>query len=161
MCSPTQLSPTWAWPFQGSSCPIPPPSPSRWLSFLFQDTWLYHLTVAAGGSSAKVGTAYEQLIGKLMDDEGDPGKASTAISAWAVGRWLGNCWSGTQRKHCWTPDAVLKSSEPQEGIPIPSSKPLSPMKGVRRPLRLPSALGQCFTLSPAALLAGRGLGNLQ
>ncbi|XP_049754833.1 pleckstrin homology domain-containing family H member 1 isoform X3 [Elephas maximus indicus] len=37
-----------------------------------KDTWLYHLTVAAGGSSAKVGTAYEQLIGKLMDGEGDP-----------------------------------------------------------------------------------------
>uniref|UniRef100_A0A8C5LKQ7 Pleckstrin homology domain containing, family H (with MyTH4 domain) member 1 n=1 Tax=Jaculus jaculus TaxID=51337 RepID=A0A8C5LKQ7_JACJA len=39
-----------------------------------KDTWLYHLTVAAGGSSAKVGTVYEQLIGKLMDGEGDPGK---------------------------------------------------------------------------------------
>uniref|UniRef100_F7FLH1 Pleckstrin homology, MyTH4 and FERM domain containing H1 n=1 Tax=Monodelphis domestica TaxID=13616 RepID=F7FLH1_MONDO len=38
-----------------------------------KDTWLYHLTVAAGSSSAKVGTAYEQLIGKLMDGEGDPG----------------------------------------------------------------------------------------
>ncbi|XP_037688397.1 pleckstrin homology domain-containing family H member 1 isoform X2 [Choloepus didactylus] len=37
-----------------------------------KDTWLYHLTVATGGSSAKVGTAYEQLIGKLMDGEGDP-----------------------------------------------------------------------------------------
>ncbi|ELK32555.1 Pleckstrin like proteiny domain-containing family H member 1 [Myotis davidii] len=37
-----------------------------------KDTWLYHLTVAAGGSSAKVGTTYEQLIGKLMDAEGDP-----------------------------------------------------------------------------------------
>ncbi|XP_013377346.1 PREDICTED: pleckstrin homology domain-containing family H member 1 [Chinchilla lanigera] len=38
-----------------------------------KDTWLYHLTVAAGGSSVKVGTAYEQLIGKLMDAEGgDP-----------------------------------------------------------------------------------------
>ncbi|XP_032963807.1 pleckstrin homology domain-containing family H member 1 [Rhinolophus ferrumequinum] len=37
-----------------------------------KETWLYHLTVAAGGSSAKVGTAYEQLIGKLMDGEGDP-----------------------------------------------------------------------------------------
>ncbi|XP_040333406.1 pleckstrin homology domain-containing family H member 1 isoform X2 [Herpailurus yagouaroundi] len=37
-----------------------------------KDTWLYHLTVAAGGSSAQVGTAYEQLIGKLMDGEGDP-----------------------------------------------------------------------------------------
>ncbi|XP_076978910.1 pleckstrin homology domain-containing family H member 1 isoform X2 [Tamandua tetradactyla] len=37
-----------------------------------KDTWLYHLTVAAGVSSAKVGTAYEQLIGKLLDGEGDP-----------------------------------------------------------------------------------------
>ncbi|XP_034498175.1 pleckstrin homology domain-containing family H member 1 isoform X3 [Ailuropoda melanoleuca] len=37
-----------------------------------KDTWLYHLTVAAGDSSARVGTAYEQLIGKLMDGEGDP-----------------------------------------------------------------------------------------
>ncbi|XP_066492806.1 pleckstrin homology domain-containing family H member 1 [Tiliqua scincoides] len=36
-----------------------------------KDTWLYHLTVAAGSSSAKVGTAYEQLIGKLLDAEGD------------------------------------------------------------------------------------------
>ncbi|EDL02635.1 mCG5814, isoform CRA_b, partial [Mus musculus] len=37
-----------------------------------KDTWLYHLTVAAGGSNAKVGTVYEQLIGKLMDGEGNP-----------------------------------------------------------------------------------------
>ncbi|XP_042294777.1 pleckstrin homology domain-containing family H member 1 isoform X2 [Sceloporus undulatus] len=39
-----------------------------------KDTWLYHLTVAAGSSksSTKVGTAYEQLIGKLLDTEGDP-----------------------------------------------------------------------------------------
>ncbi|KAH0620714.1 hypothetical protein JD844_021414 [Phrynosoma platyrhinos] len=39
-----------------------------------KDTWLYHLTVAAGSSksSTKVGTAYEQLIGKLLDAEGDP-----------------------------------------------------------------------------------------
>ncbi|XP_077178626.1 pleckstrin homology domain-containing family H member 1 isoform X3 [Paroedura picta] len=37
-----------------------------------KDTWLYHLTVAAGSTSAKVGTAYEQLIGKLLDAEGDP-----------------------------------------------------------------------------------------
>ncbi|KAJ7344725.1 hypothetical protein JRQ81_000675 [Phrynocephalus forsythii] len=37
-----------------------------------KDTWLYHLTVAAGSSSSKVGTAYEQLIGKLLDAEGDP-----------------------------------------------------------------------------------------
>nr|XP_033807347.1 pleckstrin homology domain-containing family H member 1 isoform X2 [Geotrypetes seraphini] len=37
-----------------------------------KDTWLYYLTVAAGSGSAKVGTHYEQLIGKLLDVEGDP-----------------------------------------------------------------------------------------
>ncbi|XP_047201927.1 pleckstrin homology domain-containing family H member 1 isoform X1 [Girardinichthys multiradiatus] len=38
-----------------------------------KDAWLYHLTVAAGSSATlKVGTEYEQLIGKLMDVEGDP-----------------------------------------------------------------------------------------
>lgn len=40
-----------------------------------QDTWLYHLTVAAGSSATfKVGTEYEQLIGQLLDAEGDPGE---------------------------------------------------------------------------------------
>ncbi|XP_041132638.1 pleckstrin homology domain-containing family H member 1-like isoform X2 [Polyodon spathula] len=39
-----------------------------------KDTWLYHLTVAAGSSGgSKVGTEYEQLIDKLLDQEGDPG----------------------------------------------------------------------------------------
>ncbi|XP_069714308.1 pleckstrin homology domain-containing family H member 1 isoform X2 [Phaenicophaeus curvirostris] len=37
-----------------------------------KNTWLYHLTVAAGSSNATVGTPYEQLIGKLLDAEGDP-----------------------------------------------------------------------------------------
>uniref|UniRef100_A0A8C4FE21 Pleckstrin homology domain containing, family H (with MyTH4 domain) member 1 n=1 Tax=Dicentrarchus labrax TaxID=13489 RepID=A0A8C4FE21_DICLA len=38
-----------------------------------KDTWLYHLTVAAGSSATfKVGTEYEQLVGKLLDTEGDP-----------------------------------------------------------------------------------------
>lgn len=37
--------------------------------------------MAAGGSSAKVGTVYEQLIGKLMDGEGNPGKRRVAITA--------------------------------------------------------------------------------
>uniref|UniRef100_A0A671Z120 Pleckstrin homology domain containing, family H (with MyTH4 domain) member 1 n=1 Tax=Sparus aurata TaxID=8175 RepID=A0A671Z120_SPAAU len=38
-----------------------------------KDTWLYHLKVAAGSSATlKVGTEYEQLIGKLLDAEGDP-----------------------------------------------------------------------------------------
>lgn len=41
--------------------------------------------MAAGGSSAKVGTVYEQLIGKLMDGEGNPGKESMAVAAWAAG----------------------------------------------------------------------------
>uniref|UniRef100_A0A8C9Z4X6 Pleckstrin homology domain containing, family H (with MyTH4 domain) member 1 n=1 Tax=Sander lucioperca TaxID=283035 RepID=A0A8C9Z4X6_SANLU len=41
-----------------------------------KDTWLYHLTVAAGScASFKVGTEYEQLIGKLLDAEGDPESA--------------------------------------------------------------------------------------
>ncbi|XP_078262285.1 pleckstrin homology domain-containing family H member 1 isoform X2 [Rhinoraja longicauda] len=34
-----------------------------------KDTWLYHLTVAAG-SSRSVGTEYERLIGKLLDVDG-------------------------------------------------------------------------------------------
>uniref|UniRef100_A0A4X2LYK2 Pleckstrin homology, MyTH4 and FERM domain containing H1 n=1 Tax=Vombatus ursinus TaxID=29139 RepID=A0A4X2LYK2_VOMUR len=37
-----------------------------------KNTWLYHLTVVAGSNSAKAGTSYKQLIGKLMDEEGDP-----------------------------------------------------------------------------------------
>ncbi|KAM9842656.1 pleckstrin homology domain-containing family H member 1 [Aulostomus maculatus] len=41
-----------------------------------KDTWLYHLSVAAGSSAKlKVGTEYEQLIGKLLDAEGDPESA--------------------------------------------------------------------------------------
>ncbi|XP_054469805.1 pleckstrin homology domain-containing family H member 1 [Anoplopoma fimbria] len=41
-----------------------------------KDTWLYHLTVAAGScANFKVGTEYEQLIGKLLDTEGDPESA--------------------------------------------------------------------------------------
>lgn len=40
-----------------------------------QDTWLYHLTVAAGSSATfRVGTESEQLIGKLLDADGDPGE---------------------------------------------------------------------------------------
>uniref|UniRef100_A0A8C6TDV3 Pleckstrin homology domain containing, family H (with MyTH4 domain) member 1 n=1 Tax=Neogobius melanostomus TaxID=47308 RepID=A0A8C6TDV3_9GOBI len=38
-----------------------------------KDTWLYHLTVSAGSSAnLRVGTEYEQLIGKLLDADGDP-----------------------------------------------------------------------------------------
>lgn len=41
-----------------------------------KDTWLYHLTVAAGSSaSLRVGTEFEQLIGKLLDVDGVPDSA--------------------------------------------------------------------------------------
>uniref|UniRef100_A0A673H323 Pleckstrin homology domain-containing family H member 1-like n=1 Tax=Sinocyclocheilus rhinocerous TaxID=307959 RepID=A0A673H323_9TELE len=41
-----------------------------------KDTWLYHLTVSAGScASLRVGTEYEQLIGKLLDVDGDPDSA--------------------------------------------------------------------------------------
>lgn len=56
--------------------------------------------MAAGGSSAKVGTVYEQLIGKLMDGEEDPGKASMAITAWAEGKGQGA--HRTSREHYYT-----------------------------------------------------------
>lgn len=70
-------------------------------SVISQDTWLYHLTVAAGGSSAKVGTVYEQLIGKLMDGEGNPGKErGVAIGAWAAGNWQGSNRK-RRREHCY------------------------------------------------------------
>ncbi|XP_066281395.1 pleckstrin homology domain-containing family H member 1-like isoform X2 [Branchiostoma lanceolatum] len=38
-----------------------------------KDGWLYHLTVAAGSGMGNIGTDYEQLIGRLMDVDGDPG----------------------------------------------------------------------------------------
>nr|XP_015218797.1 PREDICTED: pleckstrin homology domain-containing family H member 2 [Lepisosteus oculatus] len=37
-----------------------------------KDTWLYHLTVAAGSTVNDVGTEFEQLVGKLLNMEGDP-----------------------------------------------------------------------------------------
>uniref|UniRef100_A0A671L9K5 Pleckstrin homology domain-containing family H member 1-like n=1 Tax=Sinocyclocheilus anshuiensis TaxID=1608454 RepID=A0A671L9K5_9TELE len=41
-----------------------------------KDTWLYHLAVSAGScASLRVGTEYEQLIGKLLDVDGDPDSA--------------------------------------------------------------------------------------
>ncbi|XP_069117939.1 pleckstrin homology domain-containing family H member 1-like isoform X2 [Argopecten irradians] len=36
-----------------------------------KDSWLYHLTVAAGGGMGNVGTEYEQLIAKVIEVEGD------------------------------------------------------------------------------------------
>uniref|UniRef100_A0A8C3H4I7 Pleckstrin homology, MyTH4 and FERM domain containing H1 n=1 Tax=Corvus moneduloides TaxID=1196302 RepID=A0A8C3H4I7_CORMO len=48
-----------------------------------KNTWLYHLTVAAGSSNATVGTSYEQLIGKLLDlinTSGEPGLSTLSQS---------------------------------------------------------------------------------
>lgn len=41
-----------------------------------KDAWLYQLTIVAGGGSHS-GTQYEQLIHKLMESDGDPGKPPT------------------------------------------------------------------------------------
>ncbi|XP_072247559.1 pleckstrin homology domain-containing family H member 2 [Leuresthes tenuis] len=37
-----------------------------------KDSWLYHLSVAAGTMVGKVGTEFEQLVGKLFQLDGDP-----------------------------------------------------------------------------------------
>lgn len=37
-----------------------------------QDSWLFHLSVAAGTSAGTVGTDFEQLVGKLFQLDGDP-----------------------------------------------------------------------------------------
>uniref|UniRef100_A0A7N6AM95 Pleckstrin homology domain containing, family H (with MyTH4 domain) member 2 n=1 Tax=Anabas testudineus TaxID=64144 RepID=A0A7N6AM95_ANATE len=37
-----------------------------------KDSWLYHLSVAAGTTVGKVGTEFEQLVGKLFLLDGDP-----------------------------------------------------------------------------------------
>lgn len=36
-----------------------------------KDSWLYHLTVAAGGGTGKVGTEFEQLVAKVMEVGGN------------------------------------------------------------------------------------------
>uniref|UniRef100_A0A5F9CJL0 Pleckstrin homology domain-containing family H member 2 n=1 Tax=Oryctolagus cuniculus TaxID=9986 RepID=A0A5F9CJL0_RABIT len=37
-----------------------------------KDTWLYHLTVAAGRNNVNVGSEFEQLVCKLLNIEGEP-----------------------------------------------------------------------------------------
>ncbi|XP_053292949.1 pleckstrin homology domain-containing family H member 2 [Pleuronectes platessa] len=37
-----------------------------------KDSWLYHLSVAAGTTVGQVGTEFEQLVGKLFHVDGDP-----------------------------------------------------------------------------------------
>lgn len=46
-----------------------------------QDSWLYHLTVAAGGGTGNVGTEYEQLIAKVMEVNGDPSRSFRQIKS--------------------------------------------------------------------------------
>lgn len=67
-----------------------------------------------------MGTAYEQLIGKLMDAEGDPGKVAgpSRLGCRAV---AGELLVRNPKKALLDPDAVLKPQEPQKGIPVPSS----------------------------------------
>ena len=38
--------------------------------------WLYHLTVVSGGNPNKVGTPFEQIVQRLMEEEGNPYSAS-------------------------------------------------------------------------------------
>lgn len=42
------------------------------LCVVIKDSWLYHLSVAAGTTLGKVGTEFEQLVGKLFQLDGDP-----------------------------------------------------------------------------------------
>ena len=44
----------------------------RGLCVGLQESWLYHLSVAAGALLGKVGTEFEQLAGKLFQLDGDP-----------------------------------------------------------------------------------------
>lgn len=39
-----------------------------------QDSWLYHLSVAVGTTVGRFGTEFEQLVGKLLQLDGDPGE---------------------------------------------------------------------------------------
>lgn len=50
-----------------------------------QESWLYHLSVAAGAAVSKVGTEFEQLVGKLFQLDGDPGKDFLQIPFLFVG----------------------------------------------------------------------------
>ena len=54
--------------------------------FIFKDTWLYHLTVAAGSNNINVGTEFEQLVCKLLNIEGDPCKFITYKALWLM-KW--------------------------------------------------------------------------
>lgn len=49
---------------------------------IFKDTWLYHLTVAAGSNNVNVGSEFEQLVCKLLNIEGEPCKLICFYGLW-------------------------------------------------------------------------------
>ncbi|XP_055011875.1 LOW QUALITY PROTEIN: pleckstrin homology domain-containing family H member 1 [Boleophthalmus pectinirostris] len=69
-----------------------------------KDSWLYHLSVAAGSSAnLRVGTEYEQLIGKLLDMDGDP------ESPWWRSRTLSFCQDGLRVPLTTLPSEALQT----------------------------------------------------
>lgn len=61
----------------------------HWLAFLlicfvFKDTWLYHLTVAAGSNTVNVGSEFEQLVCKLLNIEGESCKFIMYKALWLM-----------------------------------------------------------------------------
>lgn len=127
--------------------------------------------MAAGGSSAKVGTAYEQLIGKLMDGEGDPGKASE-VAVCRECRVVAVClWVKKRNKALLSTEATLeisklcrRSSQAKlrgPACPWPGYQghcAISGRESLSGKLRLCSDLGKCFTLLSLQLRQlGRGV----
>ena len=48
-------------------------------SCILQDSWLYHITVAAGGGTGNVGTEFEQIISRLLEQEGETGMTQGCV----------------------------------------------------------------------------------
>lgn len=55
-------------------------SPDPLCVHLLQEAWLYHLSVAAGTAGGQVGTEFEQLVGKLLQVEGEQGDQVLPVS---------------------------------------------------------------------------------
>lgn len=49
-----------------------------------KEAWLYHLSVAAGTTLGKVGTEFEQLVGKLYQQDGDTSESLDHFSSFFV-----------------------------------------------------------------------------
>lgn len=45
----------------------------KFMAFMFQNAWLYHLTMASGNIN-QVSTEFERTIAKLKEQDGDTGK---------------------------------------------------------------------------------------